>query len=164
MNNINQEITDMKAALASLEAKAAIKAVVKDTYTYIQFDSTTELAKALLDGREFLTCRDYKLSLDDTLGGSPFRVADKDGTNSIPMSGMWSQFNNLWEINTAPAEPWYLNIPEGGVECYVSDGDPNPCRGNPKVLVTGYDHILVYPFKCPQNVWKYATPVNEGIK
>ena len=110
MNNINQEITDMKAALASLEAKAAIKAVVKDTYTYIQFDSTTELAKALLDGREFLTCRDYKLSLDDTLGGSPFRVADKDGTNSIPMSGMWSQFNNLWEINTAPAEPWYLNI------------------------------------------------------
>ena len=162
MNNINQEITDMKAALASLEAKAAIKAVVKDTYTYIQFDSTTELAKALLDGREFLTCRDYKLSLDDTLGGSPFRVADKDGTNSIPMSGVWSQFNNLQEINAARAEPWYLNIPPEGVWCYVSAVNATPFGSSSTACVTHHAAHFSAPFRSNFSGWKYATPVNEG--
>ena len=163
MNNINQEIKDLEATLVSLKAKAQEQ---EPTLTPVSFESKGELAKALIDGRTFKTSDYLTLMYEDEDDGnwsSPFRVM-QDGVDNLTMLLWWDSYDNLQEINAAPAEPWYLNIPEGGVECYVSDGDPNPCRGNPKVLVTGYDHILVYPFKCPQNVWKYATPVNEGIK
>ena len=161
MNNINQEIKDLEATLVSLKAKAQEQ---EPTLTPVSFESKGELAKALIDGRTFKTSGTQTLMYNDSYWYfSPFRLM-RDGEDQAPMLGTWDSYADLQEINAAPAEPWYLNIPEGGVECYVSDGDPNPCRGNPKVLVTGYDHILVYPFKCPQNVWKYATPVNEGIK
>tara|TARA_B110000211_G_scaffold123737_1_gene142711 strand:- start:2218 stop:2526 length:309 start_codon:yes stop_codon:yes gene_type:complete len=97
----------------------------------------------------------------------------RDGEDYAPMSGIWSQYIDLLEINAAPAEPWYLNIPEGGVECYVSYVDPNPCLtlNNMKRLVTGYKHGSSMPFygrgpiegwKYATPRWKYATPINSG--
>tara|TARA_R110000823_G_scaffold100283_1_gene215756 strand:- start:360 stop:851 length:492 start_codon:yes stop_codon:yes gene_type:complete len=158
--DINAEISDMKVALASLEAKAQEQ---EPTLTPVSFESRGELAKALVDGRTFKTpYTGATLMYIDSWGwGSPFRLM-RDGKDRGPMNGVWSQYDNLQEINAAPAEPWYLNIPPEGIECYVSDVDPNPCLGrNPVVLVTKYDLILLCPFQCPQNHWKYATPVNE---
>ena len=159
MNNINQEIKDLEATLVSLKAKAKAQ---EPTLTQVSFKSKGELAKALIEGRTFKTS-DW-LTLMYKEGGkwsSPFRVM-QDGVDNLTMLGAWDSYADLQEINAAPAEPWYLNIPPEGVECYVSDYDPNPYHSNTKVFVTGYAQILVYPFKCPNNVWKYATPVNEG--
>ena len=61
-------------------------------------------------------------------------------------------------------EPWYLNIPLEGIECYVSDVDPNPYFGNPKGLVRQYKQGLTQPFQCGNDGWKYATPINEGAR
>ena len=70
---------------------------------------------------------------------------------------------DLQEINAAPAEPWYMNIPKGGIKCYVSDVNPNPCFRNPIGLVRQYNSRLSLPFQFSgYNAWKYATPVNGG--
>ena len=160
MNNINQKIKDLEATLVSLKAKAEAQ---EPTLTPVSFKSTRELAEALVDGRTFKTSGGLTLMYANSdTGSSPFRLM-RDGKDRGPMRGIWSQYDNLQEINAAPAEPWYLNIPEGGVECYVSDVDPNPYLGrNSTGRVTKYDHSLTYPFKCPNNWWKYATPTNEG--
>ena len=161
MNNINQEIQDLEATLVSLKAKAKAKAQVP-TLTPVSFKSERELAKALVDGRTFKTLYGITLMYANCKDvSSPFRVMH-DGEDKGPMISPCSWYADLQEINAAPAEPWYLNIPEGGVECYVSDYNPNPYRGSTEVLVTGYDQSLLHPFQCPRFVWKYATPVNEG--
>ena len=160
MNNINQEIKDLEATLVSLKAKAKVQ---EPTLTPVSFESKGELAKALLDGRTFKTPAGTTLMYEDNSKWlSPFRTK-QDGGHYRYMQGEWNLYDNLQEINAAPAEPWYLNIPEGGIECYVSDVDPNPSLGgNSTGRVTKYDHSLTYPFQCPNNWWKYATPVNEG--
>mgnify|MGYP003650852319 CR=1 FL=1 len=161
MNNINQEIEDLEATLVSLKAKAKVQ---EPTLTPVSFESKGELAKALVDGRTFKAERGTTLMY--TVSGkwsSPFRVM-QDGKYDLTMIEAWDSYADLQEINAAPAEPWYLNIPEGGVECYVSDINPNPYPSTTKVLVTGYDQSLSFPFLCLGNCWKYATPVNEGIK
>ena len=159
MNNINQEIKDLEATLVSLKAKAEAQ---EPTLTPISFESKGELAKALVDGRTFKTLCGAILMYTDSCGCfSPFRYM-KDGDEGS-MAIVWRQYDNLQEINAAPAEPWYLNIPEGGVECYVSDYDPNPHFRNPIGLVRQYKQGLTQPFQFSgYNGWKYATPVDEG--
>ena len=157
MNNINQEIEDLEATLVSLKAKAKAQ---EPTLTPVPFASRGELAKALIDGRTFKTPDGSTIIYgEETRFSSPFRLM-RDGHDLCPMNGSWSQYADLQEINAAPAEPWYLNIPEGGVECYVSDVNANPYPSNTIGLVTGYDQSLSFPFKCLGNWWKYATPVN----
>jgi hypothetical protein len=156
MNNINQEIKDLEATLVSLKAKSKLQ---ETTLTPVSFESKGELAKALVDGRTFKTLCGAILMYTDSCGCfSPFRYM-KDGDEGS-MAIVWRQYDNLQEINAAPAEPWYLNIPEEGVECYVSDYDPDPYPSTTKVLVTGYDQSLSFPFKCLGNWWKYARPAN----
>lgn len=152
--NINKEITDMKAALASLEAKAA-----KPTYTHIVFSSTAELAQALLDGRKFLTNKDATLSFDETVSPSPFRYKSKESAKCETMDGIWDQFANLWEINTAVV-PWYLNIPDRGISCYVSDhqSNPDPVTGSVTTIYR-FNGPHKYPFRGRAVGWRYATPV-----
>ena len=165
MNNINQEIKDLEATLVSLKAKAKAQEPI---LTPVSFESKRELAKALVDGRTFKTSDGAILMYNDSCSYfSPFRLMQdgEDGVDSLTMLGAWDSYADLQEINAAPAEPWYLNIPEGGIECYVSDVDPNPYLGrNTKVLVTGYNQSLLYPFPSPLNDWKYATPINEGAR
>ena len=159
MNNINQEIEDLEATLVSLKAKAKAQ---EPALTPVSFKSKGELAKALINGRTFKTLYGAILRYNDSdKWSSPFRVS-QDGVDNLTMLGAWDSYADLQEINAAPAEPWYLNIPPEGIECYVSDYNPNPNFVNPKVLVTGYDQSLLHPFQCPRFVWKYATPVNEG--
>ena len=163
MNNINQKIEDLEATLASLKAEAEAEAQ-EPTLTPVSFKSRGELAKALVDGRTFKTpCSGVTLMYIDSWGwGSPFRIM-RDGKDRGPMNGVWLQYDNLQEINAA--EPWYLNIPEGGVECYVSDYDPNPHFRNPIGLVRQYKQGLTQPFQFSgYGGWAFATPVNEGIK
>ena len=165
MNNINQEIKDLEATLVSLKAKAKAQ---EPTLTHVSFESKGELAKALLDGRTFKTPAGTTLMYEDNSTWlSPFRTKG-DGGHYRYMQGEWNSYDNLQEINEAPAEPWYLNIPEGGVECYVSDSNATPayevygCASSNTSIVTKYDQSLLYPFQCGNGGWKYATPVNKG--
>ena len=86
----------------------------------------------------------------------------RDGEDRGPMKGAWDLYADLLEINAAPAEPWYLNMPHEGVKCYVSDVDPNPCRVVTIGLVRQYKQGLTQPFQCRHSGWKYATPINSG--
>ena len=159
--DINAEISDMKVALASLEAKAQEQ---EPTLTPVSFESRGELAKALVDGRTFKTpYTGATLMYIDSWGwGSPFRLM-RDGKDRGPMNGVWSQYDNLQEINAAPAEPWYLNIPPEGVECYVSDVNSDPSDKYSLVRVVEYDTSARLSFRSSNHIgWKYATPVNEG--
>ena len=155
--DINAEISDMRLALASLEAKAKAQELI---LTPVSFESERELAKALVDGRTFKNIGGATLMYANCdRGSSPFRVM-QDGEDQGPMMISWTWYADLQEINAAPAEPWYLNIPPEGVECYVSAVTPKPCRI--KRLVTGYEHGSSMPFQCAHDGWKYATPINEG--
>ena len=160
MTNINQEIEDLEARLASLKAKAKVQ---EPTLTHVSFESKGELAKALVDGRTFKTSGMRTLMYNDSCSYlSPFRIM-QDGADDLTMLGTWESYDNLYEINAEPAEPWYLNIPEGGIECYVSNYNPNPYLGrNTTGLVTHYDTRYPAPFRSNYSGWKYATPVNEG--
>ena len=160
MNNINQEIQDLEATLVSLKAKAKAQ---EPALTPVSFKSKGELAKALVDGRTFKTTGGLTFMYTDSCSYfSPFRVM-LAGLDRGAINGIWSHYDNLQEINAAPAEPWYLNIPLEGVKCYVSDVDPNPYLGrNSTGRITYYGHSLTYPFRCANDGWKYATPVNGG--
>ena len=161
MNNINQEIEDLEATLVSLKAKAKAKAQ-EPTLTTVSFESRGELAEALVDGRTFKTTGGLTLMYNDNRSYlSPFRIMN-DGEDQAPMLGTWDSYDNLQEINAAPAEPWYLNIPEGGVECYVSDVNATPSGSSSTSIVAKYDQSLLHPFRSNGSGWKYATPVNEG--
>ena len=156
MHNINQEIEDLEATLVSLKAKAKAQ---EPTLTPVSFESKRELAKALVDGRTFKIRGGATLMYKE--GGrwwsSPFRVK-QDGVENLTMLGAWDSYADLQEIN---AEPWYLNIPPEGVECYVSDFNRNPFTGPNTTLITEYDPSLQKCFRFSGIVgWKYATPVN----
>ena len=157
MNNINQEIKELEATLVSLKAKAEAQ---EPTLTPVSFKSKGELAKALVDGRTFKTPTGYTIMYgEETRFSSPFRIM-RDGKDVDAMRGTWDLYDDLQEINAAPAEPWYLNIPKGGIECYVSDDDPNPSLI--KVIIREYNSRLSFPFRSSILRWKFATPVNGG--
>ena len=160
MNNINQEIQDLEATLVSLKAKAKAQ---EPTLTPVSFKSKGELAKALVDGRTFKTTGGLTFMYTDSCSYfSPFRVM-LAGLDRGAINGIWSHYDNLQEINAAPAEPWYLNIPLGGVECYVSDSSrPNTSAINVRERVTHYDTHFSAPFRSNYSGWKYATPINGG--
>tara|TARA_R110002124_G_scaffold274286_1_gene444078 strand:- start:503 stop:778 length:276 start_codon:yes stop_codon:yes gene_type:complete len=87
----------------------------------------------------------------------------QDGVDNSSMEGEWGFYNNLQEINAAPAEPWYLNIPPEGVECYVSDDEGMPSDKSTTVRVVEYDTSARLSFRSSNHIgWKYATPINEG--
>ena len=160
MNNINQKIKELEATLVSLKAKAKAQ---EPTLTPISFESKGELAKALVDGRTFKTPSGLTLMHNASSEySSPFRIM-RDGLDVNPMLGVWDLYADLQEINAAPAEPWYLNIPKGGIECYVSDFNSRPFTGPNTTLITEYDPFLQKCFRFSGSVgWKYATPVNGG--
>tara|TARA_R110000764_G_scaffold135482_1_gene223509 strand:- start:396 stop:881 length:486 start_codon:yes stop_codon:yes gene_type:complete len=160
MNNINQEIQDLEATLVSLKAKAEAQ---ESTLTPVSFESKGELAKALMDGRTFKTSGGITLMYANSdTGSSPFRVM-QDGEDWGPMLVTWESYADLQEINAAPAEPWYLNIPPEGVWCYVSDSSrPNTSAVNVRERVTHYDTHFSAPFRSNCSGWKYATPINGG--
>ena len=159
MTDINQKIEDLEATLVSLKAKA--KAQQETTLTPISFESKTELAKALLDGRTFKTPDGYILMYDEeTRFSAPFRIME-DGEDMDAMINVWNSYAVLEEINAAPAEPWYMNIPPEGVGCYVSGHNPNPSCATR--IIFFYNSGYRLPFRSSHRVgWKYATPVDEG--
>ena len=160
MNNINQEIEDLEATLVSLKAKAKAQ---EPTLTPVSFESKGELAKALVDGRTFKTPNGSTIMYANCdRGSSPFRIM-RDGKDVDAMKGAWDLYVDLQEINAAPAEPWYLNIPPEGVECYVSDVNSDPSDKYSLVRVVEYDTSARLSFRSSNHIgWKYATPVNEG--
>ena len=106
MTDINQEIKDLEATLVFLKAK--VKAQQEPTLTPVSFESKGELAKALADGRTFITPAGTTLMYEDSsVWLSPFRTK-QDGGRYHFMQGEWNSYWNLQEINAAPAAPWYM--------------------------------------------------------
>ena len=161
IEEIKEELSKIVARLQKrIEALNAKAEAQEPTSTPVSFESKGELAKALIDGRTFKTEGGLTLTYDtgtSVVYGSPFRTM-RDGRNKESMQGVWDLYYNLQEITAAPAEPWYLNIPKEGIECYVSDDEPNPSSGN--LLIRGYDSEYNYPFRSDLVGWKYATPVS----
>jgi hypothetical protein len=168
MKTKEQQIEEIKEELSTIVARlqkqiealnAKAKAQQEPTLTPVSFESKGELAKALMDGRTFKTEGGLTLTYAaSSLFSSPFRTM-RDGINKESMQGVWDLYYNLQEINVAPAEPWYLNIPYGGIKCYVSDHEPNPSSGN--LIIREYDSEFDFPFRSNLVRWKYATPVNK---
>ena len=157
MNNINQEIKELEATLVSFKAKAKAQEPI---LTPVSFESKGELAKALVDGRTFKTSGGLTFMYTDSCNyNSPFRVM-LAGLDRGAINGIWSHYADLQEINAASEKPWYLNIPEGGIECYISDNEPNPSQVT--TIIRKYNSRLSLPFRSNLLGWKYATPVNEG--
>jgi len=154
--NITKEIEDMKVALAALEAKAT-KPKLK--LTRISFKSQAELALALINGRSFKTRLGSVLTYEVTRNQSPFRIT-APSLHHTSMEMVWMKFDNLLEINAAVV-PWYLNIPAGGIPCYLSDTDKVPTAANCECTTMSYQLDKVYPFVDKDGIkWKYAIPVN----
>jgi hypothetical protein len=167
MKTKEEQIEEIKEELSTIVAKLqkqieALKAKAEaqePTLTAVSFESKGELAKALMDGRTFKTEGGLTLTYDaSSFCSSPFRTM-RDGRNKESMQGVWDLYYNLHEITAATAEPWYLNIPKGGIKCYVSDHVPNPSSGN--LLIREYDSEFDFPFRSNLVRWKYATPVNK---
>ena len=159
MNNINQEIKELEAKLTSLKAKAKEQEPTL-TLTPISFKNKDVMAKALMDGRTFKTPTGTTLMYEDNNTWlSPFRTRRDEGYYHY-MRGEWDSYADLQEINAAP-QPWYLNIPKGGIKCYVSDEHPNPSAKSGWVRVVEYDASwTIASFRSRGIGWKYATPVN----
>ena len=129
------------------------------TLTPVSFESKGELAKALVDGRTFKTPSGTTLMYTGSgKWSSPFRIR-RDGEDVNPMQGEWNSYWNLQEINAAP---WYKDIPEEGVLCYVSDVcgvSDFTCASH--VLRYDSSNCEDYPFKTANEGWKYAIPINQ---
>ena len=144
---------------AELEFLKRLDAEENAELVRVSFESKRELAKALMDGRTFKTPAGTTLVYEDNgTWLSPFRTK-RDGGHYHYMRGEWNSYWNLQEINAAP---WYKDIPEEGVLCYVSDvcgvGDFT-CTSH--VLRYDSSNCEDYPFKTANEGWKYATPVNQ---
>ena len=91
--DINAEISDMRLALASLEAKAKAQ---ETKLTPVSFKSKGELAKALVAGRTFETTVGATLIYKEGIGwGSPFRVM-LAGLDIGAIERNWSHYDNLY--------------------------------------------------------------------
>lgn len=152
------EIAVMEVALEALRAK-----LVKETEAgYVSFSSRTELAKALMDGRTFKTKSDGGDTLCyDEEKCAPFRVTFLEGFE-CSMDTAWDKYGDLWEVVKVGevVEPWYLNMPAGGVLCRVWDGEVSYGM-NVEVTIEHYDKGMSYPFRssCNSGSWVYANPV-----
>jgi hypothetical protein len=158
MNNITKEIEAMESALADLKAKAN-----EPTLTPVSFDSKRELAQALIDGRTFLSADGHVLSfMEEEEISSPFRIGFTGMTNT------WEELSGLREFVVVSVEPWYMNIPASGVECYVSDFNRDPGHSGTHETIFGFEECFEecfdtkFPFRTKDNVgWKYAVPVDS---
>lgn len=68
-----------------------------------------------------------------------------------------------FEFRVAPKSvPWYENIPEKGILCWVSDSSGGVMDRVFIVLVKGYDEQAErYKFQSNQGAWALAEPVTE---
>jgi hypothetical protein len=105
-----------------------------------------EIIKALLDGETLQNILDPK-----------WRVKLKEGELSVDTNGVIPSFSrpDHWQIYTD--HQWHNNIPEGGILCWVSDGNEEEkwCAQ----LVKGKldDKFLATKY----HQWRYATPVKQ---
>ena len=158
MSTKEEQLEDLKATAVKLQKQ--IEALEwEPTLTPVSFESKGELSKALVDGRTFKTSGGITLMYEDNSTWlSPFRTM-RNGRNKESMQGEWNSYWNLQEINAAP---WYKDIPEEGVLCYVSDVcgvSDFTCASH--VLRYDSSNCEDYPFKTANEGWKYAIPINQ---
>jgi hypothetical protein len=150
MNNITEEIKAMELALANLKAKTEVN---EPTLTPVSFDSKRELALALLDGRTFKIDdeSDEVLQFDESEKYVPFRYGDES------IFHVWERFSDLLEVD----QRWFMNIPEEGILCSVSDFNVCPDLHYPTEVVKEYNTTSRFCFRTKHSNWKYAVPVDS---
>lgn len=119
------------------------------------FKSKEEFAQAMLEGRKFLTPLRLLVFADlEKHPTSPFRLENTCGL-SEPLDDAWSLFDKVTEI-IEPA-PWYENIPEQGVLCWVWSTDDE--LDKEIRIVVGYNKFSGYPFLLKDGVLTNVTPL-----
>jgi len=113
----------------------------------MRFESKKEMAQALMDGRRFLSAAGAEIYFDPSQL-IPFRCGDKY------MSGAWELFACEW----TEVLPWYENIPEHGVLCWVWSWSSNKSQALIRV-VTEYDKKCLTPFNTTAGSWSCAEPI-----
>ena len=111
----------------------------------MRFESKKEMAQALLDGRRFRNYNGIDIYFDPSYF-VPFRYGDDS------MVGAWNMLGVEW----TEILPWYENIPEHGVLCWVWDDDESECE--PKVIITHRNNKRM-PFETSETYWENARPL-----
>lgn len=111
------------------------------------FKSKKEFALALLEGRKFKTPNGVLIEYDEE-DTPPFR------SGNAHLSGMWKCYRTVTEV-----KPWYENIPEHGVLCYVWDDD---IETKEIAIVVAYDSLSEFPYTTgPEDYFIHATPLTK---
>jgi hypothetical protein len=151
---LNHQIKDLEQI--ELEAKP--------TLTPISFASKEELVLALLHKRLFKVeghSGILRYDGDTNHHGSPFRYGE------AALEEFWEKYDNLLEINAAPKEEWYHNIPPEGVACWVSDKYLEPDFRQEYKVIMAYDPSERMPFLWGEvggsraHGFRYATPYTK---
>jgi hypothetical protein len=156
-----QEIARLTALTAELVIKLKAEKAAEEKRV-VSFMSKQKLAKALSNGRTFMTAGGRHLWYDKTCAGSPFRSWDGPGSatfNGTTMDYSWDSFNELIETTPKPV-PWYLVKDLPWTECFVSDSNKNPGPGSSVVMITNYNADARLKFQGASD-WKYATPTGN---
>ena len=172
--NTKDKIAKLEVELELLKHLDTVEDAELEKFVRVYFESSAELATALIAGRIFKTntwkkdSHDFNAELSDTLvfdstnGCCPFRLVTNDGRNHS-MDHSWSLFADLFEEIQEEPVHWYTDIPEGGVLCHVSDMISGS-SSDIILKVLRYSEALSYPFRTSGEGWKYATPVSEKIQ
>lgn len=108
------------------------------------FKTKKEFALAMLDGRKFIA-KFGDLCLYDPSFVYPFRCG------RVELLESWNEYNNITEIL-----PWYNNIPEKGMLCWIWDNHKRNLVGIIAEYRDGY-YITV-----GGTAWKNAVPLTKA--
>jgi len=118
------------------------------------FKSKKQFAKAIMRGRKFKFKEYGDLIHYDKTKENPFRCS-----NAV-LQGIWEYYNSPDLTEILPEKPWYNDIPEEGVWCYVWDSESYKRINIQKV--TKYVATDDFPFKVQKGCYyKHAESVPE---
>lgn len=185
LTQVLQQLAELSAKYEALEAKQEnIKSVGADPgpkYRKVSFKSREEWAAAMASGRVFYTlhesgglCMKYWCDIQGILdspensSNTPFRLgypgkADEDYLG-MPLMGCWSDWADE-RLHEEYTSPWYENIPEEGILCYVDDdNNERAIDDNHKEVVLRYEPASEYPFRTDDEMWRCAVPVDTSLR
>ncbi len=103
-----------------------------------------EIYEALLAGETLTHAEGIKAKLDNN-----------GYVTQIPQSFL---FPEQWQIYKEPK--WYENIPDGGVLCWVKDGEGKEFNKYPEMVINYCDDSTHF-FETPNESWMYADPLTK---
>lgn len=116
----------------------------------MKFKDNKELAQALLDGRIFY----YNLNEDVSIYWDGRRFIHEYDDGSLNVIRFRSICLDDWEEKS----PWDKDIPDGGILCWVSDGDPDVESLVSEIIISKTDDSYIATTGIG---WTYAKPLSK---